>query len=297
MPKTVRPLLPAALNLTQASSLRLLVALTALLCGLVGLGAASGSILHQVYQSWQLSRSNSLTLYLPPEANPAALTQLLNTLPTVAGITAVEAISPSTVSQWLAPLGPLNGPVSSINPASLPLPTVVNVTLGDAPTTSRNAVISTLTQLVQQAFPLAEIDDHQPLLQAVAQQIQALQFAAAGLCAGLLSILILLIVLTTRTALLAQSSTLHLLLQLGATDPTLARTTAQLLAARVLVGYALGVTTAGGLLLLAGAANPLLQAHLSTHTVLWLALVPLTLPLAALLASLLTTQRVLRHIA
>ena len=111
----------AALNLKSSGIFRLLVVTTALLGGVIALGGASAAMLQGLYSGWQLSRSNILTVYLPPEANADALTQLAQSLPTLQGVTAVTPVSQQQVQGWLGPV------VSNtqMNTLNLPLPTVI----------------------------------------------------------------------------------------------------------------------------------------------------------------------------
>lgn len=273
----------AALALRQSGIFRLLVITTALLGGVIAVGAASAATLQHLYQSWNLSRSQSLTVYLPPDADNATLTQLTSSLPTLAGVTAVTPVPPTQLQAWLQPL------VS--NTANIPLPTVIDVSFRpETPT-------APITQHIQQAFPTAEIDDHQPLLQQVGGAVRGLQGAAAILSAVMLAVMALLITLTTRTGLQAQSATLHLLMQLGSTDATLTRAVATQVLMRTLAGYTLGTGTAAVLLAAALRTSPAIAAHVAWPAWAALILVPLLLPALAVLTAALTTNRILRQIA
>lgn len=272
----------SALNLKSAGIFRLLVITTALLGGVIALGGASATMLQGLYSGWQLARSQSLTVYLPPEADATALAQLADSLPTLQGVTTVTPISQQQVQSWLGP--------AVANTTNLPLPTVIEVafTNGTDP--------QPLTAHIKQSFPTAEVDDHQPLLQQVSGAVRGLQTALIGLGTAMLALMALLITLTTRTGLQAQSSTLHLLVQLGATDSVLTRSVCTQVLARTLAGYTLGTLSAAILLLTASNTMPALATHLTPAVWLTLITTPLLLPALAFLTAALTTRKLLLHL-
>lgn len=271
-----------ALNLKNSGIFKLVVAITALLGWVIGLGGASATMLQHLYDNWHLARANALTIYLPPDADAATLTQLQQSLPTLAGVTSAQPVAPSQLQQWLQPVIP--------NPESLPLPTVLEVNL--AP----NADRPQLTAHIQQAFPTAEIDDHQPLLNQVENAVRSLQAAVISLAAVMLALMALLVVLTVRTGLAAQKSTLHLLTILGATDAFLARAVTLLVTGRVFTGTALGITAAAVMLAAATAINPAMAATITPTTWLTLVTAPLLLPVLAAFTATLTTARLLHRL-
>lgn len=270
-----------ALNLKTAGIFRLLVVTTALLSGVIALGAASAAMLQGVYGSWQLDRQNSLTVYLPPEADSAAVTQLTQSLATLQGVQAATPLAPQVVQSWLEDVPQAE---------NLPLPTVVDIAL--LPETDT----APLAAHVKAAFPMAEIDDHKPLLQHVSGAVRGLQAALLGLGAVMLALMALLITLTTRTGLQAQSSTLHLLVQLGATDSLLIRSVCTQVLGRTLAGYTLGTAAAGILLMAAATLIPALANHLGLAVYATLLASPLLLPLLALATAALTTRKLLHHL-
>lgn len=280
MPKRTNPI-SQALNLKAAGIFRLLVITTALLSGVIALGAASAAMLQGVYGNWQLDRQNSLTVYLPPEADSAAVTQLTQSLTTLQGVENATPLAPQVVQGWLSDV-----PQSE----NLPLPTVVEITL--QPDTDTQP----LTAHIQSAFPMAEIDDHKPLLQQVSGAVRGLQVAMLGLGAVMLALMALLITLTTRTGLQAQSSTLHLLVQLGATDAVLTRSVCTQVLGRTLAGYTLGTVSAAVILLGAAAVMPTLATHLGLTVYATLLLSPLLLPFIALGTATFTTRKLLHQL-
>lgn len=269
----------SALNLRAAGIFRLLVITTALLGGVIALGGASAAMLQGLYNNWQLARAHSLTVYLPPEADATALSQLADSLPTLQGVTAVTPVSQQQVQTWL-------GPVVS-NTANLPLPTVIDVafTEGTDP--------APILAHIKQSFPTAEVDDHQPLLEQVSGAVRGLQIAMAVLGGAMLALMALLITLTTRTGLQAQGATLHLLVQLGATDSVLARSVCAQVLGRTFAGYTLGTGIAAALLLTASRLMPALALHLTPLVWATLAFTPLLLPFLAIVTAALTTRQLL----
>lgn len=271
-----------ALNLKKTSIFKLVVIITALLGWVIALGAASTSMLQNLYGNWHLARAHSLTLYLPPDADPATLQQLTQSLPTLAGVESVKPVAATQLQNWLEPVIP--------HPESLPLPTVLEVTL------SADADRPQLTAHIQQAFPTAEIDDHQPLLTQVESAVRSLQIAALALAATMLTLMALLVILTVRTGLAAQKPTLYLLTILGATDSFLARAVTSLVTGRVLTGAALGITAAAVLLAAATAISPTMATLITPTTWASLILAPLLLPVLAALTATLTTAGLLRKL-
>lgn len=271
-----------ALNLRQAGIFRLLVVTTALLGGVIALGAASACMLQGLYKEWQLNRSHSITVYLPPEAEPAAVTQLTQSLAALSGVTSATQVPAVQLQQALQPL------VS--NTENLPLPTVLNVTFRE------DTPLEPIGSSIRQNFPTAEIDDHQPVLKDVGGAVRGLQTAALGLSVVMLALMALLITLTTRTGLQAEAFTLHLLVQLGSTDATLTRVVTAQVLARTLAGYALGSGVAAVLLAAAVRLSPALAAHAGWPV--WAALFasPLLLPAIAALTATLVTNRLLARL-
>lgn len=271
-----------ALNLKKSSVFKLVVVITALLGWVIALGAASASMLQNLYTNWHLARANALTIYLPPDADTATLQQLQQSLPTLAGVENVQPVGTDQLQTWLKPVIP--------NPENLPLPTVLEVSL--AATADR----AQLSAHIQQAFPTAEIDDHQPLLTQVESAVRTLQAAVLALATVMLTLMALLVVLTVRTGLSAQKSTLHLLTVLGATDTFLARSVTVLVTGRVLSGTAIGITAAAVVLAAAMGINPALAQTITPATWAALMLTPLLLPVLSALTAALTTAGLLRKL-
>ena len=276
------PLLTQSLNLKQAGIFRLLVVTTCLLCAIIGLGAASTAMLQQVYADWQLSRSHNLTVYLPPDTDPAAVTELLKSLPTIEGVSSVGQVSATQLQAWLKPL--VN------NTQDLPLPTVVEVNYRG------NASPTPIINHIQDMFKTAEIDDHKPMLQQVGSSVRRLQVAAVGLSGAMLALMALFITLAVRTGLMAELPTLHLLVQLGATDATLTRNVGLQILRRTLAGYAFGTAIAAAILGLATATSAGLAAYTTPMVWVILLVVPLLPPLTAAMVPLVLVPRLLHRL-
>lgn len=147
-------------------------------------------MLQNLYGHWQLSRSSTLTVYLPPDADSTAIQQLQQSLPTLAGVKGLKMLSLAQLQDMLKPL--------LTNPESLPLPTVVEVQ------TAENANRAQLVEHIQQSFPTAEVDDHQSILSQMSHLVRSLQLLALGLAAIMLALMGLMVILTVRTGLAAK---------------------------------------------------------------------------------------------
>jgi cell division protein FtsX len=141
-------------------------------------------------------------------------------------IASIRQLAPAEVQAALSSVLPPSG--------TLPLPIVAEIIV--QPGANRPAVQA----LLQQSFPTAELDDQAPMLDAVAQSVRLLQAFGGLIALGLGVVLGLFMALTIRAGLLAQHGTVALLIQLGATDGTLARTLAYQATLPVLVGTAIG---------------------------------------------------------
>lgn len=271
-----------ALNLKKSNVFRLLVTITALLSWVIALGAGSTSMLQNLYNDWHLNRTQTLTIYLPPESNPEEVQQLQHSLSSLSDITKVSPITTDTLKQWLKPL--------LTQPDALPLPMVLEIQL--APQANREQ----LTKHIQQSFPTAEVDDSLPLLAQVEHTVTNLQFAALILAATMLSIMALLIVLTVRTGLNAHQHVLHLLITLGATDSFITRTVTNQVAVRVLNGTLIGAAAAATMLGAGIALSPTLAGFVTPLTFAVLLVSCLSLPLLSALTAALTTRQILRRI-
>lgn len=273
-----------ALNLKNASIFKLLVTISALLAWVIALGTGSASMLQNLYQGWHLNRASSLTIYLAPDADPTTLQQLQQSLPTLAGVQGVTPLTNQQLQTLLQPLLP--------NASSLPLPTVVEVTL--TPAANRPQ----LTAHIRQSFPTAEIDDHQTLLTTVSHTVRQLQTMAAVLAALMLTIMATVIILTTRTGLASQKSTVQLLVQLGAPDAILTRSITHQIIARVLIGSTIGTATALAIMGTALLTSPALAPHITLTTWAAMLIAPtLLLTLLAALTATLSTHQLLRTLS
>lgn len=272
-----------ALNLQKASIFKLLVAITALLSWVIALGAGGAVILQNIYGHWQLNRSESLTIYLPPDADTTALRQLQQSLPALEGVRGVKVVGLPQLQNMLQPL--------IGTPENLPLPTVVEVQTGT------NANRAQLVEHIRQNFPTAEVDDHQQVLGQVGGTVRNLQSIALALAGVMLALMGLMVVLTVRTGLAAKRGTLHLLIQLGATDAFLARTVTTQVTGRVLGGAISGTAAAVILLAVSAMANPVMDAYLTPLTWAVVVATPLLLPFIAALTAVGTTRGLLQRLA
>jgi cell division transport system permease protein len=255
--------------------------ITAMLCGVLALGGTSAALLQNLYSQWNLHHTESLTIYLPPETDPAAVSAFTDTLPTIAGVGQAAVIPPAALESQLADL--------TVSATNLPLPTVLTVPF-DSPEAS-----DMLTAHVQKAFPAAEIDDHKALLGQVRHTVRNLQGVALGL-GGLMLVLVgLLVTLTTRTGLVAESATLRLLVQMGTTDNALIKSLSLQVGQRVMVGYLIGAGAASIVFAVGLVASPTLAAYSNGLTVAAMLGLPLLLPVVAILTAAFTTRNLLKN--
>jgi hypothetical protein len=109
-------------------------------------------------------------------------------------------------------------------------------------------------------------------------------------------LMMLLMTLTTRTGLQAQAATLHLLVQLGATDGVLAKSVCGQVLGRTLVGYGVGVSVGAMILGVSSRLMPGLAAHMNGGAWLMLLVVPLLLPVVATMSAGWTARKMLGKI-
>lgn len=270
-----------ALALKKSGVFKLLVVLTAIVAWVISLGAGSYQLLGQLYQNWNLNQSNSLTVYLPPEADSISLNQLETTLPTITGVDKVSKLSDSQLQSWMQPL--VN------NAQSLPLPTVLTVNI------EPDANSAEITQHIQQTFPTAEIDNHASLISHVETTVNSLQTAVIILSSIMLVILAILIIITVHTGLSIQFSTLHLLIQLGATNSFIIQAVMQQVSGRAIAGMLVGTIVSVAAISSTYIWAPTLSSSISISTWATVLFAPLCIPLLSALASAVTTWRILKN--
>ncbi|MFO0500522.1 MAG: hypothetical protein ACK5YK_02445, partial [Pseudomonadota bacterium] len=173
--------LAKALNLPRTRLFGLLGVLAVLLALLIALLGSSGVMLQQLYTSWDLSKRQSIMVYLPPTTPPEALTPLNTSFAQNPALASVRVVPPTEVAAALLPIFP-----EATSPSStLPLPIVAEVVL--KPGQPRAPMLS----LLQETYPTAELDDQQPMVEAVAQSVRVLQSAGLFLALSLIAVLVL----------------------------------------------------------------------------------------------------------
>lgn len=269
-----------ALALKREGIFGLLVILTALLGWVVALGAGSAVLLQGVYDDWSLSRQQTVTVYLPPDSEPATVTTLTAALATEPGVAKVARVPDATLKSLLEPYGGLTG--------DLPVPVVLDVL------TARDFDRAVLDQRVRAAFPTAELDDARNLLASVAKGVRLTQLVGLGVAAVMVAIMLGLVVLTVRVGLKSQQATLALLRQLGASDDRLVRLVMTQVGERALYGWCLAAAAAVVALGVLQAWWPAVQPLVGWPV--WLAMIaaPGALPLVTVVSAAATARAQLR---
>ena len=274
------------LQLDVDSAGRFLPWALAVMVFLAALALAGALALDGTIEGWRRGVSSKLTVQIadrPDQPMAPRLEQALQTLRAVPGIVAAEPLPKAAVEALLKPwLG------SEALQSDLPLPGLIDVTLGD------NAALSVeaLAARLQAAVPGARIDDPKPWLDRLIQLGRLLQSLGGGivLLVGLAAAAM--VIFATRAGLAARRDTIELLHLMGAEDGYIARQFQRHVARQALrggiVGALLAVTVLVAIQLLAGGIGTGMLPGLSLSWWHWLAL--LVLPgIATLLA--MTTAR------
>ncbi|WP_341915254.1 FtsX-like permease family protein [Ferrovibrio terrae] len=244
-------------------ALAVMVFLAAL--ALVGALALDGTI-----DGWRRGVSAKLTVQIadrPGQPMQPRLDAAVNLLRSVPGITDVQIIDRRAVEALLQPwLG------AEALQADLPLPGMIDVTLGD------NAALSieALSARLQGAVPGARLDDPKPWLDRLVQLGRLLQSLGGGivLLVGLAAAAM--VIFATRAGLAARRDTIELLHLIGAEDGYIARQFQRHVASQAIRGGIIGAGLAAAVLvaiqLLAGGVGTGLLPGLAMMWWHWLAL-------------------------
>lgn len=274
--------LAKALNLPRTRLFGLLGILAAILALMIALLGSSGAMLQQLYTAWDLTQRNSILVYLPPTTPTEALTPIHTRFAENPAIASARIVPPTEVAAALTPVFP----EATLASGTIPLPIVAEIELKQGQ--PREAMLA----LLHETFPLAELDDQQPMVEAVAQSVRLLQSAGLAIALGLGVVMALFMALTIRAGLLAQQTSVELLIQLGATDAALARTMALQAAQPVAVGAVVGV----GLAALGLKGIAWYGGFALTFSAWAMVAVPLlVLPLLAMMVAVMVAGRLLHH--
>jgi cell division protein FtsX len=267
-----------ALSLNRDGVFRLLVAMTALLCWVMAVGAGGLLGLESVYKTWRLERQAQISLSLLADHAADQVELLMIDLESFPAVSHVERLGVEEVRSLLAPY--FQG-----QEMAFPLPVVLDVTV--APTINKEQLV----EMVRRHFPNAEVDDARAVLTTVARGVRLAQWAVGVLSLVILVIMILLVSMTVRVGLRGQRHNLTILQFLGGTDRFLAQLFVHQVLMRSLMGWAIAVGVA--LVMLPGAILwwPILWDYMDAQVWLGIVLVPLILPLAALITAQVTTRR------
>lgn len=270
-----------ALSLRQDGVFRLLVTMTAVLGLVAALGAASVTMLENVYGQWRLSQQSQISLYLLAESDPELLHQLENDLQQLVGVQEVRLLETTAVQELLTPY--------FTDDAAFPLPVVVDVTVD--PRVDRDQ----FDAAVQQHFPAVEIDDARALLATVGQGVRFAQIGIVILALAMLGLMGILVIMTVRAGLLGQKRHVAVLQYIGGTDHLVALLITRQVFGRSLLGWSIACVLVAFLMLGLYAAVDVLRPFMTWQVWVSAMITPLLLPLIALAAAWGTANKVVRY--
>lgn len=277
------PTAKKALSLERDGVFRLLVVMTALLGWVVALGCGGALMMHKVYGDWKLERSQTLMVYLLPDSDAAQVQALEVDLGRLPGVAQVDAVAAADLADLLEPyVG---------DTAGLPLPQVLEVRTGEG------FDRSLFDPVVKARFATAEVDDAQPVVQAVARGVRLVQVVGLALAVLMALVMALLVTLTVRAGLKAHRSTLELLQHLGATRGLVMQLVSSQVVGRAMSGW---VLASGGAALALGAGMawwPVLQGYVAWPVWVGIVVAPAMLPLVAWLAARAVVRRMVQPVA
>ena len=274
------------LQLEADSSARFLPWALAVMVFLAALALSGALALDGTIDGWRRGVSSKLTVQIvdrPGQPMQPRLEAAMTALRDVPGIVAAQIVERRAVEALLQPwLG------SAALQADLPLPGLIDVTVGD------NAALSVeaLSARLQAAVPGARIDDPKPWLDRLVQLGRLLQSLGGGivLLVGLAAAAM--VIFATRAGLAARRDTIELLHLIGAEDGYIARQFQRHVGSQALRGGIAGAVLAAavlvGIQLLAGGVGTGLLPGLSLQWWHWL-LLPV-LPLGAAGLAILTAR-------
>jgi cell division protein FtsX len=268
-----------ALSFNRDGVFRLLVAMTALLCWVMAVGAGGFFALDNIYKTWRLERQAQISISLLADTPANQVDLLMLDLESFPDVLRVRRLGVENVRDVLAPY-------FQDDELAFPLPIVLDITV--APTVDA----AQLAEMVYSHTPDANIDDARTVLATVARGVRLAQWGVGLLSLVMLVIMVLLVSMTVRVGLRGQRRNLAILQFLGGTDRFLARLVVQQVLMRSLIGWGIAVGVA--ILMLLGAVLwwPALWEHMGARVWLGVGLVPLILPLVALIAARVTAYRI-----
>ena len=268
-----------ALSLNHDGVFRLLLVMTILLGWVLSLGTGTVLGLDTVYQKWQLDRQNTLSVYLLADTAAEEVEGLTSAL-VKHGVSFVEPMDATEVKTLLEPYFK--------DDQAFLLPIVLSVGLD-------GQSAEEVRDLVYSIVPTAEVDDNRSLLYLAGQVVWAVQLGVIILGLIVMSIMALLVALTVRVGLRAQASSVRVLQFLGGTDGFLSRLVVHQIFTRTLFGWGVACVAALVVVGIAYALFPHLQQFMLPSVWVGMVLVPLLIPLVALLTSMLAVKNVLNR--
>lgn len=185
---------------------------------LAGLFLAAALSVHQSSNVAGRLNVNSFQIYIPfSHKDKAALHQkLVAQLQSVSGVEKVETMNRQSLSKLVSPWTS-----QSMDLDDLPLPIVVEVTLN--PRVERPAMIASITDMAHQLDGAIEVESYQRWVDQLLQFAGMLRLLAIALALLVISGLIAMVVLASRTSLKLHFKTVQLLHNVGAQDDYIAR--------------------------------------------------------------------------
>lgn len=270
-----------ALSIKKEPIFRLLVVMLVLLGWLAGLGTASILGVQNIYGRWSLEQRTTLSIYLPATTSGLTIDSLNQSLLNEVGVVGVKLVDQAEILAILEPY--LGGETSQ------PLPRILEVNVG--PTLDQQK----LKTRVQGMVPEATIDDARQMLDEIANAVRVAQIFALVLSVIAFVVVAMLVALTVRAGLRAQSWQVRIMQYIGATDGFLAKLVTGQVLRRGVIGWVggslLGALTLGGLQF----AWPTLVVYITPLVWAGVVLGPLLLMLVAGMVAMVVARRVVEH--
>ncbi|PIZ30406.1 MAG: hypothetical protein COY40_04725 [Alphaproteobacteria bacterium CG_4_10_14_0_8_um_filter_53_9] len=270
-----------ALRLNREAGFGLLVFITLIVSWVMSLGAGSAILLGDVYHDWALDRQETMRVYLPPDVNAEAVSELKGQIDVLQGVIRTDRMDAAAVRAALEPY--------VVNVSAMPLPVVLDIQMSE--TLDRES----LNKLILQNFPTAEIDESKPLLTMMARLVRSVQTLVLSSTLAMVALMALLMSVTVRTSLRAHKDTIRLLVSLGAKDATVVAMVVRHVATRLVGGWVAASALSAAMVAISMALWPAVAAAVSVRVGLGIVLAPAVMVTVALITTRLTARSLLEH--
>lgn len=248
---------------------------------LAALALAGTLVLNTLAARWDRGVTDTLTVQIPPDANPANdAPRLAAALAFLRAVPEVAYAEPLERGRLLAMLEPWLG--QTRNTDDLPLPQLIDVAL--APGAGLD--VGQLSARLARAVPGATIDDHGMWLDRLVRLVRAVELLAVAVLVVIALTTIGTVVFTTRTGLAVHQEAIEVLHLIGARDDYIARqfaVRAMMLGLRGgVIGLALAAPTLLGLGYLATRLRAGLLPEVSLDVAGWIGMAALPVAVAAI---------------